>query len=221
MHILQRNILAQLTQRDEARYSQLKPAELESNHFMYHLKVVQREGLVEKQTNGRYHLTAKGKLYVDQLSLTSFRRRLQPKIVTLLACQDATGRWLTLERSNQPLRGQIGFPYGKLHIGEGIEAAAHRELAEKTGLTGDLIHRGDGYITISEADDVVSQIFFHLFHGQNLAGDILTQSHYGRVAWQPLETDFIRPPYMASMPELIRLIEQTDKTRFFTELEYS
>ena len=221
MHIIQRNILAQLIQCDDCRFSELKPSELESNQFMYHLKVVQREGLVEKLESGRYRLTTQGKLHVDQLSLTSFKRRLQPKIVTLLACRNQNGEWLTLERRNQPLRGQIGFPYGKLHIGEGIEAAAHRELFEKTGLHADLTHRGDGYITMHESGQIISQVFFHLFYGEDIQGELRPNSRYGQVAWQPVDTDFSQAPFMASMPDLIKQIENSPEKRFFVELEYS
>jgi len=220
MHIIQRNILAQLIQCDDCRYSELKPDDLESNHFMYHLKAVQREGLVEKQESGRYSLTSKGKLYVDHLSLTSFKRRIQAKIVTLLVCQNDQGDWLTLERRNQPLRGQIGFPYGKLHIGEGVEVAAHRELMEKTGLTAKLRHAGDGYITIYETGNIVSQISFHLFVGTECRGDIHETPHYGSVRWAPADTDFSQPPYMVSMPDLIGLVSKGSPERFFVELTY-
>ena len=219
LHVIQKEILIQLIQNPELRYSQLKPKHIESNHFMYHLKALMREGLVEKKPNGRYSLTMDGKLYADQVNLKTLKVRRQPKIVTLVAVQNNKGQWLLYQRKHQPLINQIGFPYGKLHLGETVQEAAERELMEKTGLTCKLVHKGDGYIIIHEENEPVSQICFHLFYGKSPKGKMKTETQYGWIRWSEKDDDFTKPPFMASMHDLMKLIK-TKKNRFFIELVY-
>jgi len=217
-HVIQKDILARLTTNPYLRYSQLKPKSLEGNHFMYHLKTLMREGLVVKNEDGLYLLSPEGKLNVDRLSLENYTPRKQPSIVTLITCQNEKGQWLVYKRNRQPLIGQVGFLYGKLHLGETISQAAHRELKEKTGLECELTHRGDGYITIYENDQPISQIMFHLFYGKNPYGEIKKTSKPGEASWAWQE-EFKHAPYMASMSELAELLK-TSKDRFFIELVY-
>lgn len=219
LHVIQKEILAKLIQNPELRYSQLKPKNIESNHFMYHLKALMREGMVEKKASGYYGLTKEGKLYADQVNLKTLKVRRQPKIVTLVAVQDSNNNWLLYQRKHQPLINQVGFPYGKLHLGETVYEAAERELMEKTGLTCKLDHRGDGYIIIHEEGEPVSQICFHLFYGKNPKGKMKTETNYGTIRWSTEKDDFTKKPFMASMNDLIKLIE-TKKDRFFVELVY-
>ncbi len=219
LHVIQKEILIRLIQNPELRYSQLKPKHIESNHFMYHLKALMRDGMVEKRDNGNYSLTMEGKLYADQVNLKTLKVRRQPKIVTLVAVQNDKNQWLLYKRKHQPLINQIGFPYGKLHLGETVQEAAERELMEKTGLTCKLKHKGDGYIIIHEENEPVSQICFHLFYGRNPKGKMKTETQYGWIRWSDENDDFTKPPFMASMHDLMRLIE-TEKDRFFVELIY-
>lgn len=219
LHVIQKEILIRLIQNPELRYSQLKPKHIESNHFMYHLKALMRDGMVEKKENGSYSLTMEGKLYADQVNLKTLKVRRQPKIVTLVAVQNDKDQWLLYKRKHQPLINQVGFPYGKLHLGETVHEAAERELMEKTGLTCKLKHKGDGYIIIHEENEPVSQICFHLFYGRNPKGKMKTETQYGWIRWSDENDNFTKPPFMASMYDLMKLIE-TKKDRFFVELIY-
>lgn len=217
MHWIQKHSLRQLILHKEQRFSQLKPRDVESNLFMYHLKQLMREGYVHKLPSGMYELSAKGQRFADELSLKSLERRAQPHIVILVAVSDQQGRWLLYRRKRQPLINQIGFPYGKLHLGESIQAAAERELREKTGLTARLQHRGDGYITMYESQETISEVFFHLFVGNQPQGQLRADHETGEALWGDLSGGQL----MASMPDLISSIKKTPANRrFFVELEY-
>jgi hypothetical protein len=146
MHRLQQHILQQLIMNPRLRYAAIKPHEVEGNLFMYHLKQLIKEGLVEKDADGWYQLTTAGKLYSDRLSLKSLTPRLQARIVTLMAVEDGQGHWLFYRRKRQPLFNLVGFPYGKIHLGESVQQAAQRELKEKTGLEAELEHRGVSHV---------------------------------------------------------------------------
>ena len=204
-------------QHPSRRYGQLKPKSIEGNVFTYHLKQLTARGLIVKSPNGDYSLTPDGKVYVDRLSSSNLLPRIQPKIVTLIACKNNAGQWLVFRRKRQPLLGQVGFIYGKIHQGELVAEAAKRELQEKAGLQADLKHRGDGYISIAEQGALVSQIMFHLFEGTNVQGEL--QQHGAGDAYWALSVDFTKPEYMAGMPELLRLLARGGE-RFFVELNF-
>jgi len=219
MHHIQRTILGQLMQGESLRYSEIKPKGIESNLFAYHLKALRDEGLVLRTGWGAYGLTPAGKRYVDTLSLSDLKPRVQPKIVILLACHDRLGRWLLMRRKVQPLLGKIGFPYGKLHRGETIAEAAHREMSEKIGIEAELHHRGDGYITIQQHGEPISEVLFHLFSGVISSGEPLAQHPAGEVFWSQPEEDWSRDEMMSSMPDLLEAMSLSED-RFFLESFY-
>lgn len=219
MHRLQQHILGRLIRHETQRYADLKPHEVEGNLFMYHLRQLMKAGWVGKREDGLYELTADGQHYADTLSLKTFSPRVQPRLVTLMVCRDADGRYLFFRRRRQPLLGMAGFPYGKIHLGESIGDAAARELREKTGLAAELTHRGDGYVTIYHDEQLISQILFHLFYGENPTGKLLPDTTAGKPFWAS-ESE-INDGFMPSVRDLLTLLGETPPgERFFTELTY-
>lgn len=218
MHRLQQHILNRLIAHEDQRYADLKPDEVEGNLFMYHLRQLTSRGLVVKRSDGLYELTAEGKRLVGGMSLETFTPRAQPKIVTLVVCRNETGQYLFYHRRRQPLLGMAGFPYGKIHLGESIADAAVRELFEKTGLAAELEHKGDGYITIYQNGEPVSQIMFHLFYGENPVGELLPDATSGKAFWGTLSD--VDNTFMPSVIDLLQLLKDNPMSHFFTELIY-
>ena len=173
-------------------------------------------GLVEP-VDGGYGLTAEGLRYIDTISLKDEQPRVQPKIVTQIACQNEKGEWLLYRRNRQPFRGSIGFPYGKIHLGETVLAAAEREFTDKTGLTATLQHRGEVYITAVEKGELISHMLSHLFTGVVTGGELKAETEYGECFWatvDPAGTD-----YFPGFREELKLLEgRTD--HFFEELYF-
>jgi hypothetical protein len=134
-HVIQKQILEKLTFAQSLRFSELKPSNLESNLFMYHLNRLIKSGFVKKTEEG-YTLTQVGLAHVDKLSMKDLKHRVQAKVLSILAIENENGKWLMLKRLHQPYIGKIGFPSGKTHYGESLLAAASRDLEEKSGLTG-------------------------------------------------------------------------------------
>jgi ADP-ribose pyrophosphatase YjhB (NUDIX family) len=100
------------------------------------------------------------------MSKENLQPRIQPKIVTLAAVR-AGEQWLLYRRQRQPFVGKVGFPYGKLHVGESVVAAAERELREKTGVSAELVHAGDGYLLVRDSrGGVVSHMLMHIMVGE-------------------------------------------------------
>lgn len=182
MHILQKRILKQLSQGTCARYKSLKPSNIQSNQFSYHLKSLVRQGYVEKEKN-EYCLSTKGLEFCTSVNFEYFFVRAQPKIVTILVCRDKEGRYLLYQRNKQPFIGMYGFPYGKIHMGESIQNAAERELKEKTGLTAQLKQKGMMYLTVLDAKgEIIAHMLCHVFVGKNIKGE-QNEGGYGKLMW--------------------------------------
>lgn len=184
---------------------------------MYHLKQLITDELVEK-TDNKYQLTQKGLKFVDTLSLKNLKPRIQPKIVTLLAVKNNSGEWLLYKRSRQPMFGKIGFPYGKIHLGEKIKEAAERELLEKTGIEARLNHGGDVYITTNGSNNLISHVLFHIFTGKNPKGKLLEESDIGKCYWGKVE-DIPKENTFPGFSDILKLIK--NKKHFFEELTYN
>ncbi len=218
MHALQQHILSRLIFQGECRYRDLKPKAVDGNLFTYHLKQLFEEGLVEKRERS-YALTSDGLRYAGTLSLKSFRPRIQPKIVTMIACQNSNNEWLLYHARRQPFRRLTSFPYGKIHLGETIQEAAKRELQEKTEIEAELTHRGDAYITIYQGHDLITHMFCHIFVGTHPTGEPTLETSVGKCGWEKI--NFSRKSqYTPWFFDLYELINTPTKERFFAELTY-
>lgn len=218
MHLIQKQILSRLAFHTGLKYSQLKPTEVEGNHFMYHLNLLIKKGYVVK-TNNLYDLTTRGRRYVDKISLKKFQPRIQPKIVTLLVCQNNKKEYLLYRRHHQPFFNMAGFPYGKVHLGETLASAANREFEEKTGLKGQLTHRGDVYITVIEHGELLTHTLFHIFSGSKMTGQLKTKSTIGGCFWTKLPLAD-SGELMPGVTEIYDLIKNHPKDLFWEEYRF-
>lgn len=220
MHYIQNKILHTLTLTDKARYSQIKPQGIESNLFIYHLKQTIRDQLVLKNEDGSYSLSNGGQAYVDTVSLSNFKLRSQPKIVNLIACSNNRGQWLLYKRKHQPFIGLVGFPYGKIHLGETIKQSSERELHEKTDLQVQLEHRGDVYITVYQGGHLIIHTLFHIHEGKNPTGSLKEETDIGFCFWSDVESR--RPDlYFPGFLEVLKLIKKPTSERFFEEFTFN
>ena len=146
------------------RFSDLRPKNIDTNLYSYHLKLLQKRGFVTKGEGG-YTLDKKGVLYVDRVSTSTLTVRTQPKIIVMLVVQNSEGRLLLYKRIRQPYTGQWTLPYGKLHIDDKtLEQGACREANEKLSVSVDhAVHAGDCYIRIRDEHEVVMSTLVHVF----------------------------------------------------------
>ncbi len=216
MHQLQKYVLGRLAKLDNCRYRDIKPKDVEGNLFAYHLGQLLNQGLIIHKGT-MYSLTSAGLQYVGQLSSETEQPRIQPRIVTLVACQNTQGEWLLYERNRQPFKGSIGFPYGKIHLGETIKKAAKRELQEKTGLTATLEHIGDAYVITCNGYDLVSHMLFHVFRAENVRGSLQPEEDYGRFFYQSV-TKLTSKDYFPGFKEIFSAVT-TKETPFFLEIK--
>jgi len=215
MHTIQLEILLRLIKTPGARYRDIRPKYIEGNRFMYHLNKVIEDGYVSKK-GINYQLTSSGLEFAGRLSLKEQKIRIQPKIATLIIAQADDGRYLLYQRKNEPFRGKTGFPYGKIHLGETVTGAARRELEEKTGLLGDVVHIGDAYVVTYEGEELISHMLFHAVRAKNLGGNIVENSEIGLCFWESV-TSVDSSRFFPGFKEIFEA--QKKKTHFFLEVE--
>jgi ADP-ribose pyrophosphatase YjhB (NUDIX family) len=133
MHFIQKHILDRLRETGAMRYSVLQPDGIESSHFRYHLKELEREQYVTSPERGVYRLTTKGQHLVDRLSRHTTNFINMPKVITY--CLLTQGSSYLLQRKNRdPYRGFINMISGKVHEDETTIDACRREVQEKAGI---------------------------------------------------------------------------------------
>lgn len=217
-HVIQRNIIKTLALSGSARFSELKPKEIESNLFMYHLNQLKKRDMIKKEGN-QYVLTAQAGMYVDRSNIDKLVLRVQPKIITILAVKSAKGNWLLLERTHEPHMNRIGFPSGKVHYGEDIHESAKRELEEKADITGtELQLAGSVIMRFMRDEQVVNHIIGYIFTGT--VGDetvIQVDSPYWRAFWGS-EDELFGSNTFKGHKDILELL--ASKSLFMTSLDY-
>ncbi len=163
-HHIQKYILSVLAKTDFARFRDMRPKNVDSNLYSYHLKLLMKQGMIAKTDDG-YCLTAKGLAYVDRVNMEKFAVRLQPKILTMILLKNKYNEILLTKRNKQPFINTWTLPSGKLHLDdERIAVAAERELFEKTNLTvNNLDHIGDCYLSVRSNETMISSVLAHVF----------------------------------------------------------
>lgn len=219
LHRIQRHILKKLSQHKSVRYADLKPARIEGNQFTYHLKTLITKGLVSKREH-TYTLTTKGLHHATQVNFEHFFVRAQPKIVTLVVCTNTHGEYLLYTRSKQPFLGKVGFPYGKIHLGEHVSDAAARELQEKTGYTATLSQKGIMYLLVTDTTgEVVTHMLCHIFAGHTPVGTPHTPAPFGTIHWASKEK-LLTQPLMPGVLDALTIAEHPTDTLLFEELSF-
>ena len=218
MHFIQKHILRELSQHPSLRYSQLQLRRVETNKFTYHLRKLMRDNLVKKVPDG-YALTTKGVHYCTRVNFDEYTVRIQPKIVTLVVCKNKNREYLMYRRTKRPFLGMIGFPYGKIHLGESVLTSVEREIVEKTGVTCPLSQKGIVYLLVSDAHgDVIEHMVCHVFYGDKPVGEALPHTKFGSIHWMSKKEIEEGPP----MPGVLEILKiATSKKNGLQFAEYT
>jgi ADP-ribose pyrophosphatase YjhB (NUDIX family) len=181
-HHIQKEILLRLSKAPSLRFSELKPEELESNAFMYHLKQLQAQKLVDK-TEAGYQLSDDGLAYIDGFSFNTLKLRKQPKVISILAVRNTAGQWLLAKRKYQPYINQYMLPSGKQHLGEAPAQHADRELKEKLHINVPLKRRGLSDIRIYRGDKLITHVLAHIYEGVVDDASLPPETHQFSFDW--------------------------------------
>lgn len=215
-HHLQKKIIADLVECETARYADLKPENIDGNTFTYHLRALTEQKFIIKNTNGKYELTNKGKLYGINSSLPKKDILRQAHSIILLSIRDGD-KWLLRKRLVQPMYGKIGFIHGEPAAGKTIFEAAAETLHRRTELSGNFTIKGSGYVCLHENNELLAYSHFTLLEVTNLQGELKTKDSHGENMW--LENpDFSNADMIPSMKDVAQHIEKPGV--FFADLSY-
>jgi 8-oxo-dGTP pyrophosphatase MutT (NUDIX family) len=211
-HHIQRFILNVLMNNEYARFRDLRPPQVDSNLYSYHLKTLLKQHLITKTLSG-YTLTASGLECVDRLSSKDAHVRVQPKIMTMIAVMNQHDELLVYTKERQPFIDQLTFPSGKLHMEDAtILDAARREVHERTGLAATSPqHIGDIYMTITAEKRKIMSALIHVFLLQVVKEAIVLNKN---TSWLPINDDIELAPASGHVRTLLR---EGDSGHFFRE----
>jgi ADP-ribose pyrophosphatase YjhB (NUDIX family) len=164
MHHIQKYILKTLCYCKWARFRDMRPKNVDTNLYNYHLKLLIKTGAIEKVEGKGYRLSPDGLRYVDYVSVTNFEPRWRPKLTTSIVAfnRDDILLWT---KHKQPFIGRWTIPNGKMHYDDAhAEAAVRREMTYISNTEpANVRQKGVVEYRIFIAGVVVAHIITHVF----------------------------------------------------------
>ncbi len=212
MHFVRKHILRTLSLTKWARFSDMRPKNVDSNLYNYHLKELVKEGYIERNETKGYRLSPYGLRFVNQISMEVFEPRWQPKIMTVLVCTKGT-QVLLWKKFKQPYIDTWTLPGGKMHYDDAsVQDAAIRDIRMYSSrVPDDLKHVGLFGYRVFIKDELTSYSFEHVFTGTLDSEDFIID--------RPIWVDSVQVTNLQVSPGVLDIIElvKTQKTFFFVE----
>lgn len=200
-HHIQRNIVNSLKSSQNLSFTDLRPKELDNKLFTYHLKIVIREGFVNKTKEGRYKLTPSGEKLWKRMSETPQAIALRPMSLIFIVIRQSEKGWLLYKRKTHPALDRIAFmhtnPRGELPISE----SAKLDVLEKTGLECDFIVAGSGFFHTYSEQRLDGFINFTLLACESPRGSLTPNDENAEYFWDQ-DPDFKSPQMLPNMQPL-------------------
>ncbi len=225
IHLAQVQILRALIFKPEARFVELNKSNLSSDLFSFHIKSLIEAGLLVKNINNSYSLSAAGKEFANRFDMDSEKVSIekQAKLGVLLCCikrESSQTRYLLQQRLKQPYFGFHGFITGKVKWGETVFETASRELEEETGLSGDLTLVGVKHkMDYSQEQQLLEDKYFFVFRAERLKGELIESFEGGKNIWLSQKEILVLPNLFDGVEETIEMVSQ-DKV-VFSESKYT
>lgn len=178
---------------------------LEENLF---LKELAKEGLVEKNKDNTYSLTAHGKKETLFIDGATGKRSKQPFVGCLVVPINEKSEFLIHHRLKEPFYDFVGLMGGKMHFDETVSDCAARELKEETGLQADLqIAAIYNFLTFDENGIAFNHVHF-LVTAKNCKGTLKEKDREGFFEWMPKQKVLAQKRLFIDVPHLLETIEQ-------------
>ena len=214
LHILQTKVLRELSLHQTRRFSDMMSVtELTSDDFKFHLRKLVKLGLVLKNIDGVYELTARGKELANRFDYDDQAPIRQPKLTTVVFLKrhnPTTGEieYLFQQRLRQPFFhywGAIGEP---IRWGEAFETAAARGPLEQTGLVSQLSFKGfyRQRDKLEGSQEILEDKLFVIFVA-NHSGDRLKDWPFASNQWADADWLKSQPQHFDSCSAMLTMLE--------------
>lgn len=183
---VQANILRRLFTQDGLRFGAIKDIHTPSDQFSYHLRQLQKQGLIEKSEDLSYRLTPLGKQRSILLSSTSNQFIDQGFLavrVVLTKVEDGVTFYLMRERQLVPYKGRLETPGDKILRGESIAATAKRAIKEQAGLACDIRILGLQHSRDIHEGELMQDKYFFVCQATNPSGQLKPRCRNGKHHW--------------------------------------
>ncbi|MDB5178531.1 MAG: hypothetical protein JWN01_474 [Patescibacteria group bacterium] len=172
------------------RYTDMKPDDVESDLYNYHLQYLVKNQLVFKEDE-KYFLTSSGKKYIIELNPLDEKgesNRFKIAVLCLVIRESEQGpQILSQHRLRQPFAGQREFIGGGLRRGEPVLRAAKRRLGEEAGLSANFTLLGMlRKVRFDSQGLLYSDIIYHVCVADKYEGDLAVKNEFGLHTWLPL-----------------------------------
>lgn len=165
-----------------ARYSKLRPEDIENDLFNYHLQELVKKKYLHKRKD-LYFLTEKGKSLVTNIQEEEQQAARNYKVSTYI-CPVIDGKILLYKRLKHPQYGYTGFISEKMKYGENMKQAAQRGLKEETSLIADLKLIGNlRQIRKNKKGEVIEDGVFYIFFTEKVEGVLREHDKEGEYFW--------------------------------------
>jgi hypothetical protein len=200
-HHIQKAIVTTLKSEDSLTFSQLKPDDVDNKLFTYHLKIVIREGFVEKSDDGTYRLTSAGEKLWRRMSEKPDVIALRPFSVLFMIIRSPENGWLLYRRKTHPVKDKVAFmhaiPKGAISIAE----HAKSEVLTKTGLNCKFSVAGTGFFHTFDGNELQGFTNFTLLACETPSGELSVSDDSADYFWD-LNPDFTSQEMLPNMKPL-------------------
>lgn len=210
-HAIQMKILRHLLLSKDAPFAELqKDADMQSDHFTFHIKKLVKAGYIIKDENV-YRLTRIGKEYANRMDTDENVIEKQPKLSVVLVIENEKQEMLQQQRLKHPYYGYWGHATGKIRWGETLIEAGARELKEETGLTADL--RVAGFYHKLDYDktsgNLLEDKYFCIIHGINPTGELITDAEGYHNEWMSNKEFMKKDKQFGSVTETADIVHKS------------
>jgi len=198
-------ILQRLMYHPNSTFNQMWAKVGRSNRFAYHVKSLEKEGLVEKSADGTYQLTHEGKKLVAYFESQTASEVKLPLLVAVVVVCDGD-KFLMVQRDREPFREFWGFHGGKVQAGEYLLESAAKKVLEETGLECDLELKGMFSTKTYHNDKLGFTHQLMILKGINPRGKLLINGSKGENKWvTKKELDQLQR--FPNIPHLLNIVE--------------
>lgn len=217
-HNIQTKIVEYLAANPGSSYAEIRPDNVESNAFSYHLKLLIKEGLVKKRSDGRYRLTAVGGMISHKPDKNMRDRVSRAYSVMFLTAQDERGRWLVRRRLYPPLHGYLETVLSHPYNEDSLEVTAKASFKDHTGMTADFEVAGNLLVRVVAEDELLSYKNVIVLRAKSLSGSLSAKAKDEGCQWVTAadiqDTEKVAP----HMDDLLKLLDKGQL--FWNELRY-